>query len=86
MATSKKTETITQENTTTTQNIPEDDEVFIAEVVNVYGKFGAGGDVNICKVLVRKTGKTIFRSVQGPVAIGHLLALRECVRESRRAR
>ncbi|ELA41278.1 uncharacterized protein VICG_01651 [Vittaforma corneae ATCC 50505] len=81
----KKVETA-QETTQPTQNLQDDSKVYIAQVLNVYGRTGSGGDVNICKVLVRDTGKTIFRSVQGPVDVGHLLALRECVRESRRSR
>lgn len=70
----------------TTQNIQDDNKTYTAEVVNVYGRTGSGGDVNVCKVLVKETQKYIFRSVQGPVEVGHLLALRECVRESRRSR
>lgn len=75
-----------QETTTQTQNTPEEETVYIAQVLNVYGRTGAGGDVNVCRVLLRHNGKSIFRSVQGPVEVGHLLALRECVRESRRSR
>lgn len=76
----------TQENTQQTQNTTEEETVYIAQVLNVYGRTGAGGDVNVCRVLLRHNGKSIFRSVQGPVEVGHLLALRECVRESRRSR
>ena len=63
-----------------------DNAAFIAEVMNVYNKTGAGGDVTLCRVLLRDTNRTIFRSVQGPVKVGDLLSLRECVRESRRSR
>lgn len=75
-----------QETAAQTQNTPEEETVYIAQVLNVYGRTGAGGDVNVCRVLLRHNGKSIFRSVQGPVEVGHLLALRECVRESRRSR
>lgn len=81
MADSKVTENVKVE-----QPINEDDRVFIAQVTDVYNRTGAGGDVNICRVLLKDTGKAIFRAVQGPVAVGHLLALRECVREARRSR
>lgn len=87
MATKKveATQDATQQNQNT-QAIQDDSTVFIAQVLNVYGRTGAGGDVNVCRVLLRHNGKSIFRSVQGPVEVGHLLALRECVRESRRSR
>lgn len=75
-----------QETQQQTSNVAEDDQVFIAQVTDVYNRTGAGGDVTICRVLLRHNGKSIFRSVQGPVQAGHLLALRECVRESRRSR
>jgi small subunit ribosomal protein S28e len=64
----------------------EEEKVYIAQVTDVYNRTGAGGDVNICRVLLKDTGKAIFRAVQGPVAVGHLLALRECVREARKSR
>lgn len=76
----------TQEAQQQASNVAEDDQVFIAQVTDVYNRTGAGGDVTICRVLLRHNGKSIFRSVQGPVEVGHLLALRECVRESRRSR
>lgn len=81
MADNKVEETVKVE-----QPINEDDRVYIAQVTDVYNRTGAGGDVNICRVLLKDTGKAIFRAVQGPVAVGHLLALRECVREARRSR
>lgn len=74
------------ENVKQEQPINEDDRVYIAQVTDVYNRTGAGGDVNICRVLLKDTGKAIFRAVQGPVDVGHLLALRECVREARRSR
>lgn len=64
----------------------EANEVFIGRITDIYNKTGAGGDVTICKVLLKHNGKSILRSVQGPVAIGHLLSMYECVRESRRSR
>lgn len=63
-----------------------DDEVFIGEIVNIYGKSGAGGDITQCRVLLEHNKRTITRSVAGPVEIGMKLSLRECVRESRRMR
>lgn len=77
----EKTENVKQE-----QNASEEEKVYIAQVTDVYNRTGAGGDVNICRVLIKETGKAIFRAVQGPIAVGHLLALRECVREARRSR
>lgn len=76
----------TEEAVKQTQATTEENTCYIAQVLNVYGRTGAGGDVNVCRVLLRHNGKTLFRSVQGPVEPGHLLALRECVRESRRSR
>ncbi len=64
----------------------EQEETFYADVVEVCNRAGSGGDVTICKVRLLHNNKTIFRSVQGPVKEGHILALRECVRESRRSR
>ncbi|KAI5148491.1 small subunit ribosomal protein S28e [Enteropsectra breve] len=63
-----------------------DDAAFIAEVTNIYNKVGAGGDVTLVRVLLRHNNKAIVRSVEGPIRIGDLLSLRECVRESRRSR
>jgi len=63
-----------------------DDQVFIAEVVNVYGRSGAGGSITQCKVLLRHNNRSIIRSIEGPIRVGDLLSLRECVRESRRSR
>lgn len=85
MAITKKTEP-TEQETAAPQNLQDDNVSYIARVVNVYGRAGTGGDVNICKVYVEAAERTIYRSVQGPVAVGHLLALREYVRESRRAK
>jgi ribosomal protein S28E/S33 len=62
------------------------DDVFIAEVTHVYNKVGAGGDINLVRVLLRHNNRSITRSVEGPVRVGDLLSLRECVRESRRSR
>jgi len=81
----KKPETA-QDSATPAQNISEDDVSYIARVLNVYGRAGTGGDVNVCKVYVEAAERSIYRSVQGPVEVGHLLALREYVRESRRAK
>jgi len=72
-----------------TQAQPEvsaDDAVYIASVENVYNKSGAGGDITLCRVLLRHNNRSIVRSVEGPVRVGDLLSLRECVRESRRSR
>lgn len=66
--------------------IAEDDQAYIAEVVNIYNKSGAGGDITLCRVLLKHNGRSIIRSVEGPVRVGDLLSLRECVRESRRSR
>lgn len=63
-----------------------DDQVYIAEIVNIFGKYGAGGDITQCRVLLAHNKRTITRSVAGPVEIGMKLSLRECVRESRRMR
>lgn len=66
--------------------IAEDDQAYIAEVVNIYNKSGAGGDITLCRVLLKHNGRSIIRSVEGPIRVGDLLSLRECVRESRRSR
>lgn len=63
-----------------------EEETFLAEVVNVYNVVGSGGSVKHCKVEVKKTGRCLIRSVYGPVRVGDLLQLRECVRESRKLR
>lgn len=63
-----------------------DNQAFLAEVVSVYGRYGAGGDITQCRVLLRHNNRSITRSVSGPVEVGMLLSLRECVRESRRMR
>lgn len=76
----------TEETQQQTTGSAEVEETFIAQVTDIYNRTGAGGDVTICRVQLRHNGKSIFRSVQGPVEVGHLLALRECVRESRRSR
>ena len=62
------------------------EEAYIAEVVNIYNRTGAGGDITLCRVLLRHNNRSIVRSVEGPVPKGDLLSLRECVRESRRSR
>lgn len=64
----------------------EEEEVFYAQVLDVCNRAGCGGDVNVCKVRLIHNEKTIFRSIQGPIRVGDMLALRECVRESRRSR
>ena len=33
--------------------VTEDNQAFIAEVVNIYNKSGAGGDITLCRVLLR---------------------------------
>lgn len=79
----KKVEKATE---TQAQTTTEPEEVFYAKVIEVCGRTGAGGDVNICKVKLLHNDKVIYRSVQGPVKEDHILAMRECVRESRRSR
>lgn len=64
----------------------ESDDVYIAEVTHLYNKAGAGGDINLVRVLLKHNNRSITRSVQGPVRVGDLISLRECVRESRRSR
>lgn len=73
------------ENTEEVANTGEE-ETFLAEIVNVYNVVGSGGSVRHCKVEIRKTGRMLIRSVYGPVRVGDLLQLRECVRESRKLR
>lgn len=63
-----------------------DDASYIAEVMNIYNRSGAGGDITLCRVLLRHNNRSIVRSVEGPVRVGDLLSLRECVRESRKSR
>ena len=74
------------------EDVPQEDvgggeeETFLAEVLNVYGAIGSGGSVKQCRVEIKKTGRTLIRAVYGPVKVGDLLQLRECVREARKLR
>lgn len=63
-----------------------DDAAYIAEVVNVYNKCGVGGDITLCRVLLRHNNRSIVRAIMGPIRVGDLVSLRECVRESRSTR
>ncbi|KAL6121618.1 hypothetical protein NUSPORA_01446 [Nucleospora cyclopteri] len=64
----------------------EQEELFLAEVISLHSKIGSGGSVRQCRVSLKKTGRVLFRPVYGPVRVGDLLQLRECVRESRKLR
>ncbi|KAI5176440.1 small subunit ribosomal protein S28e, partial [Pancytospora epiphaga] len=66
--------------------ISPDDVAYIAEVVNVYNKCGVGGDITLCRVMLRHNNRAIVRAIMGPVRVGDLVSLRECVRESRGSR
>lgn len=74
------------------EEVPQEDanageeEAYLATVLNIYGVVGSGGSVKQCRVEVKKTGRTLIRSVYGPVKVGDKLQLRECVRESRKLR
>ncbi|OQS53376.1 rps28e [Ecytonucleospora hepatopenaei] len=74
-----------------TENVEDDnktgeEETFLAEVINVYNVVGSGGSVKHCKVEIKKTKRMLIRSIYGPVRVGDLLQLRDCVRESRKLR
>ncbi|KAI4290731.1 small subunit ribosomal protein S28e [Pancytospora philotis] len=64
----------------------QDDEAYIAKVVGLYNRSGAGGDITICRVQLRHNNRSIVRAVMGPVRIGDELSLRECDREARASR
>lgn len=77
----------TAAETTAVQNeANQDNEAYIAEVVEVYGRSGAGGDISFCKVLLKDGGQTLIRSVYGPIKVGDMLSLREKVRQAKRLR
>ncbi|ORD93800.1 RS28 [Enterospora canceri] len=61
-----------------------DEDQFLAEVINVYSVIGSGGSLRQCRVEVKKTGRTLIRAIYGPVKVGDLIQLRDCVRESRK--
>lgn len=82
----KKVENTEETQQQNQQNNAEANEIFIGRVTDIYNKTGAGGDVSICRVTLAHNGKSILRSVQGPVEVGHLLSMYECVREARRSR
>lgn len=63
-----------------------DDKTYLAEVLSIYGVVGSGGSVRQCRVEIKETGRTLIRAVYGPIQVGDLLQLRECVRESRKLR
>lgn len=75
-----------QSKTEAVQESAAEEGTYIAEVLDVCNKNGAGGDITLCRVLLRCNSRAIFRSVEGPIRVGDKLSLRECVRESRRSR
>jgi ribosomal protein S28E/S33 len=63
-----------------------DDMVYLGDVTHTYSKCGNGGNITLCRVQLRHNGRSILRPVEGPVWVGAVLSLRECVREFRRGR
>lgn len=58
-----------------------------AEVFQKLGRAGASGALTMVKVrLLNNNSRTLVRAVLGQVAVGDILALRECDREHRRMR